>query len=143
MRYLVFKNDDASRKRYAMLYLALVNSERRNSREDLRTITDLTHSLRGVGEEAAKLQGVAIYDLKESLPEDGGVVALEGNEFKMLGQLVDTTRWSSGVAPEIVDVMDFLNSAAKDRPRASDTEERPAKDPNELPAEEGQEVPLG
>jgi hypothetical protein len=134
MRYLVFKNDETSKRRYQMLYLALVNSERRNSREDLRTITDLTRTLREVGEEDGKVGAVAVYDLKENIPEDGVAIALEGAEYKMMSQLIDATRWSSGVAIDVVDVMDWLSNAPRDRPRAADVVDE--QEPEMQPAEE-------
>jgi hypothetical protein len=52
----------------------------------------------------------------------------------MMSQLIDATRWSSGVAIDVVDVMDWLSNAPRDRPRAADVVDE--QEPEMQPAEE-------
>lgn len=122
MRYLQFGGrDEKARERYTLIYLALANSQKKNTLADLRTITDLTRALRTVGEPAAeKLGRIQLFELKDGLTDDTGLVALEGIEHKMLKQLIESTPWSSGMAEEVVELNDWIERAPKDRPRVAD-----------------------
>lgn len=120
MRYLSFSGSDQDKTRYAIIQIALAQSGRRNSPNDLGVITDLARSLRTVGEaaEETKLQGipVTLYELRDA----GGVVALESVEYRMLKDLVDKTGWAAVFAEPVTDLRRWLETAGKDKPKEAE-----------------------
>jgi hypothetical protein len=122
MRYLIFSNDEKGKQRYALTYLCLVNSQRKNSMPDHQVITDLTRAVRSVGEEVAKDGRVALFELKEGkeLTAKDLTVALEGAEYTMLKKLMETTPFTSALSEQVIDLKKFLDDAPKDKPKEVD-----------------------
>lgn len=131
MRFLTFKGGDPiAQRRYALIQLAFSNSARSNSPNDLATITDLIKAVNVVGvapeDDDDDEQGttdpdsVVVAESMRRLSDDGGKVKLESNEFKILKELVDQTKWRASFAPGITDLKEFLKNAPKDRKKAGE-----------------------
>lgn len=131
MRFLKFVGaDPIAQRRFALIQLAFNNSQRANSPNDLATITDLIKSVNAVGvlpeDEDEDERGstdpdsVVVAESMRRLSNEGGTVKLQSNEYKILKELVDQTRWKASFAPGVTDLKEFLTKATKDKKKAAD-----------------------
>lgn len=123
MYTLTFDATEKDRRRYELLYQAIVAQREPVKTPDWDDCISLLRAFKRVGLESKDYlaPGVAAWELKD----EGGMVFLERSEYRLLLAMLDAPIWRPAVLEEVVEARDWVK-AIKNTPKLTEPESKVA-----------------